>query len=623
MADPLDNLTSSEQLRRLLVQEEQERIDRLEARLGDDASLKDSLVPIVADVLRDAGVRDYRRLADALAPVVLQSIKTEIQNSRDMMVDALYPITGRLVAAAVRNAFKDLVEQLNAKLDKTLSVDRWRARVKAKLSGRTEAEVLLSEGAVFDIVELLLIDRQSGLLVAQAMAEGERDGGDGASSHLMSSILTAIMAFVRDAMSQSSEQDLRTLHVGDVRLHLQVSPGAILAIKTRGPPPPGFETALGEAYYAFLSRWGHVLSEPDELESHDELALTEDLEARFQSLLEAKQTNFRKPSKKGALLLGALAAAAILWLSWTVYQGWMVDRIETAARSVVDQRGELKGYPIDVSYERDANSLTVSGLAPDEDAMEGLAADLERRFPDASIISNVGLLPDRSALDNEFATKAELNAWRDRLTRDVAESQSATKADLDAWRDRLTLEVTENLSATKADLDAWRDRLTLDVTDELDGQRAALLDKVAGLEQRFPTSGELELDAFRSWIDQVTIRFDDGRQLNDETQTGEILARAAEHLSNLTPDLRLRVVGYSDDLGDDGVNADISAARAAFIAARLTDLGVPPDRLDVVGRGDERRIVDADGAGSANRRVEFELLQGAIDEPLGSDHDAR
>ena len=77
MVDPLDNLTSSEQLRRLLLQEEQERIDRLEARLGDEEALRGSLVPIIADVLRDAGVKDYHRLAGALAPIVVQSIKTE------------------------------------------------------------------------------------------------------------------------------------------------------------------------------------------------------------------------------------------------------------------------------------------------------------------------------------------------------------------------------------------------------------------------------------------------------------------------------------------------------------------------------------------------------------------
>ena len=41
------------------------------------------------------------------------------QNSKDMMVEALYPITGRLTAAAVANAFRDLVADLNERLDRS------------------------------------------------------------------------------------------------------------------------------------------------------------------------------------------------------------------------------------------------------------------------------------------------------------------------------------------------------------------------------------------------------------------------------------------------------------------------------------------------------------------------
>jgi len=577
MVDPLDNLTSSEQLRRLLVQEEQERIDRLEARLGDDGKLKSSLIPIIADVLRDAGVKDYRQLADALAPIVLQSIKTEIQNSRDMMVDALYPITGRLVAAAVRNAFKDLVDQLNTKLDSTLSIDRWRAKVKAIISGRTEAEVLLSEGAAFEIVELLLINRQSGLLMAQATVDGDRGESN---SHLLSSILTAIMAFVRDAMSQSSEQDLRTLHVGDVRLHLQISPGAILAIKTKGPPPNGFETALSETFYAFLTRWGHVLSEPEQLENQDEVALTGDLEDRFQLLLEAKQANFKKPSRKGALLLGSLAAVLVFWLGWTFYGGWKADQIEAMARSVVDQRIELKGYPIRVAYTQETNDLTVSGLVPDKEAMKALNDDLEHNLPDTALVIDVGLLPDN----------------------DIKSEDVATKVDLAEWERNITQSLDKHISATS--------------------------DKVADLEQRLPPAAKVEFDAFRSWVGHQFIRFDNSSQLNNDDRANAVLQRMADSLSQSPLDLRLRVIGYSDDLGDNRANADVSASRAALIATRLVNLGVSSDRLDVVGRGSERRVANIDGAGSANRRVEFELTYGvgddAFDDRLnGSDHGTR
>ncbi len=598
MVDPFDNLASSEQLKRLLLQEEQERLDRLEARLGDDDALKGSLSPIIADVLRDAGVKDYRRLADALAPIVLQSIKTEIHNSRDMMVDALYPITGRLVAAAVRNAFKDLVDQLNSQLDSTLSVDRWRAKIKAKLSGRSEAEILLSEGAAFEIVDLLLVNRQSGLLIAQAVADDEEDQ---ASSHLLSSILTAIMAFVRDAMSESSEQDLRTLHVGDLRLHLQVSPTAILAVKTKGPPPAGFETALNETFYAFLSRWGPALSEPDTIESQDEVALTEDLEVRFNALIMAKQANFRGPSKKGAILLGSLALLAVLWGGWSVYESWTNQRMEAKAQTVIGSQIALKGYPIDAKYNDETKTLAISGLFPDSESLAVLRQNLEQSLQHVTLSVDAGLLPDKAIDPDTMSTKAELTEVETRLSEEVQSALAETSDNLNAG---MTAALAES-----------QDTLQDVVLGTLDQRLATLSDALALIEERLPTAAEREITAFRSWLAYQTIRFDDDSELNDESAALGVLGEINNRIKGLPSHIGLRVIGYSDDLGEDSVSARISRSRAALVGEMLIDLGVALDHLQIVGRGNEKRIVDTDGTSSDNRRVEFEIFYSDEEQP--------
>ena len=572
MVDPLDNLTSSEQLRRLLLHEEQERIERLEARFGDDEALTTSLVPVIADVLRDAGVKDYRRLADSLAPIVLQSIKTEIHNSRDMMVDALYPITGRLVAAAVRNAFKDLVDQLNSRLDSTLSADRWRAKFKATISGRSEAEILLSEGAAFEIVDLLLINRQSGLLIAQAGPSTDQSGTD---SQLLGSILTAIMAFVRDAMSQSSEQDLRTLHVGDVRLHLQVSPGAILAIKTKGPPPAGLETALNETFYAFLTRWGTLLSDPDQIEGSDAIALTDDLEARFQSLQKARQTNFKGPSRKAAIALGAIASAVAVWIGWAAFDRWTENRIEAEAHSIITARPELTGYPLAADYRRDDDTLVISGLLPSDIAITSLKAELDKSLPAVPLVMDVGSLPD----------------------------------------------VKQPEGLKLADLEEWREGLRGELIDVMDGRMSELAQAIAAIEKRLPSAREAELTEIRSWLDRQSIRFDNGTNFRDEEEAVRLLQTMADRFSTLPDDVGLLVVGYADDLGEASSSSRISRLRARLVAERLAERGMPSRRLQAVGRGEEDRISDVDGVGSGNRRVEFELID--IAEPTESEGGTR
>ena len=564
MTDPFDNLTSSEQLRRLLLQEEQERIDRLESRVGSDDTLKTSLVPIIADALREAGVKDHQRLAGAIAPIVVQSIKTEIHNSRDMMVDALYPITGRLVAAAVRNAFKDLVDQLNNKLDSSLSVDRWRARIKAKLTGRSEAEVLLSEGAVFQIIELLLINRQSGLLIARAGAEDDADSADG---HLLSSILTAIMSFVRDAMRDASEQDLRTLHVADMRLNLQVSPSAILAIKTKGPPPAGFETALGETFYSFLSRWGDELSDPDQSSAVNQESISDDLEERFRSLITAKEESFQNSSRKGVILLSVLGLTLAGWFGWTFYNGWHDDRIESRAQHVISKQNELVGYPMEAEYDRSEKALTFSGLAPNQRALDGLRQDLDREFPDINLLPEVSVLPDPFADGEALLTVGDFEEWRAKFIED---------------RQQAILVETSRLS-----------------------------DDLVGLEQRLPNLAEVEEARVRRWLDRQALRFLDRTEFQDEAEANATLKAVVDRLGDLPRHLGLRVIGYGDSLGEERATKEISQERANVVSLRLIEFGFPVDRIEVVGRGDEKRMGELSGPGSINRRVEFELIHGS------------
>jgi outer membrane protein OmpA-like peptidoglycan-associated protein len=63
------------------------------------------------------------------------------------------------------------------------------------------------------------------------------------------------------------------------------------------------------------------------------------------------------------------------------------------------------------------------------------------------------------------------------------------------------------------------------------------------------------------------------------------------------------------------VSDRVARSRAALVAEKLRDLGIPDGRLQAVGRGNEKRVADVDGRGSANRRVEFELTY-ASDEIL-------
>jgi outer membrane protein OmpA-like peptidoglycan-associated protein len=101
------------------------------------------------------------------------------------------------------------------------------------------------------------------------------------------------------------------------------------------------------------------------------------------------------------------------------------------------------------------------------------------------------------------------------------------------------------------------------------------------------------------------------------TNSEEILPQSHPMLDEVVailetnPDLRIRIEGHTDDVGDDQVNLDLSQRRADSVRRYLVDHGVPSGQLDAVGHGETRPLAgNRTRAGRAqNRRVEFHIVR--------------
>jgi outer membrane protein OmpA-like peptidoglycan-associated protein len=77
------------------------------------------------------------------------------------------------------------------------------------------------------------------------------------------------------------------------------------------------------------------------------------------------------------------------------------------------------------------------------------------------------------------------------------------------------------------------------------------------------------------------------------------------------PDMRIRIEGHTDDVGDDQVNLELSQRRAESVQRHLVEHGASSGQLDAVGHGETRPIEpNRTRAGRAkNRRVEFHIVR--------------
>jgi outer membrane protein OmpA-like peptidoglycan-associated protein len=79
----------------------------------------------------------------------------------------------------------------------------------------------------------------------------------------------------------------------------------------------------------------------------------------------------------------------------------------------------------------------------------------------------------------------------------------------------------------------------------------------------------------------------------------------------LDPNMRVRIVGHTDNTGSDAINDPLSVRRAEAVRDYLAGRGVAPSRVQISGRGSREPVAsNANEAGRAqNRRVEIYLSE--------------
>lgn len=100
------------------------------------------------------------------------------------------------------------------------------------------------------------------------------------------------------------------------------------------------------------------------------------------------------------------------------------------------------------------------------------------------------------------------------------------------------------------------------------------------------------------------------------TAKTEILPSSADGLNELyrylkdNPDVRIRIVGHTDDVGSDESNQKLSEGRARSVRMAMISRGIEPDRILTAGRGEKEPVVpnDSDEHRQMNRRVEIQVL---------------
>jgi hypothetical protein len=270
------------------------------------------LTEAVQSVLDEAMARKIEeskdRMATILAPIMGQAIRRQISQAKDDMVDALYPVIGKSIQRAVAEAMRDLAQRVDEGMRTTFSLRRLSRRLRARLRGIPESELLLREALPFHVRELFLIHRESGLLLKHLSSEPEEADRD-----LVGSMLTAIRDFSQDSFGVDRDSELDEIQYGDLSILIEPGPWAYLAAVVDGIEPAGFRREYPHGMRTALSGVNRAYATALEQYQGDaaDLAGVEDL---LQPLLQYEPAGSEPTSARRAPWLALIAGSAVLLL---------------------------------------------------------------------------------------------------------------------------------------------------------------------------------------------------------------------------------------------------------------------------------------------------------------------
>jgi len=200
-------------------------------QIQEENSLEEALSPIVNRLIDKNFETAQDKIATQIAPLIGGAIREQIKSQKDDVVDALYPVLGNMISRYVTKTLEDMLSKINAQIQDGLSSKSIKRKIKARLQGVSESELLLNENASANIRALLLIHKETGIVLAHS----ENPNHPVSEPEMLASMMTAIRSFVNDWVSQNStNQELGEIEYGGNKIIIEASGYSYLAVIVEG-----------------------------------------------------------------------------------------------------------------------------------------------------------------------------------------------------------------------------------------------------------------------------------------------------------------------------------------------------------------------------------------------------
>ncbi len=543
-----------QKLRTLLLGAEQDKALKKLASQGD--------LQQISSVLSEAMIQRNNNdgsIAEALAPIMDDAFNSAINRSPVKISNAIYPIIGPSIRKAVAKALSEFVQSLNTVLENSLSIRAWGWRYQAWRTGMRYGEFVLSKTIDFRVEQILLIHRETGLLLHSESLPGTlaRD------PDLVSSMLTAINDFVMDSFQEREGSGIENVQVGQFTLQIEASPTAMLVAAVRGTPGEAVRNVLRQAMERI-----HMVFNQELLEFTGEVEVFRGAADILHPCLIQKA---REKTKTSAPWLGIIAIGIVIaFLIITTYHRYVAEQQREAILHTVSQ---TPGYVL----LRQTSSLSNKTMrlellrAPNSLRIESFRQQLE----------TTGWQINAKAWSTPLDLASHLSTFLDEVMQlpdgviTKLEGDTLTFSGLIGQADYQRLQSSTFLNTHFSDIDFSQMKILPPAPE--------------------PTPQEVQAKRWfelKAQIENIQLTFIPNEAklaAGEKNKLTAILAQLAEleYAQQVLAPLKwqLIITGFADRTGTDAINAKLSLERAEVVKDLLVANGVEKTRIVAFGAG--------------------------------------
>jgi OOP family OmpA-OmpF porin len=578
--------TDHDKLKSLLLGEEIAQIKALQKLLEDQQAFTEK-VSQVLDQAADQTIKNnpgFRKKFSRLDPQVLSRA---IKANQKSFIDAMIPIMGPMIRQSVANAITKFVQDVNRAMELGFSVKALKWRWLAYRTGVSFAEIVFNNTIEYQVQQVFLIDKESGLLIEHAGHEDDllQD------KEAISAMLTAIEDFVEDSMGGDGSR-LSAAKLGDRNVEVVSGAQANLAVVIKGAYTPRLVDHLSAASEQLHLDYATELVDENKWNNNPEL------KTQLQALLVTKnQSDDQDP---GGVNFWPWLIILLLLIGWFGWHSWQ-DRL------VMQQtRQQLAAVPGLVVQDiiRDGEAFQVRALKDPLADVSGLSESIALNTQPFVSLDDDILQRRAKALLNDERLQIGINQGQVEIAGQHSDAK-AHQSRLDMlsampgisgindlsrpWQAPVSL--AEQLQTFLQQHDA-PGLLELDIIDQqLMASGSILLPDdanfLAALISTFPNTQDqllarYQLSDLLHTIEGTPLNFVNPGQLNAKQQAS--LTAKSEAILSLhahRPDTQIQLITSSDCQGSLTESHDNNTARGNWVMAQMVQSGINPERLQV------------------------------------------